>query len=121
MLYPDGETPYEDDDGIREESRGHYPFHSVLAPFRSIRSRCAERRWEREPTVSRDVGTPFERRDDPGRLPGSVSSSLGPIPLLFEDRLASADDLNLSSPVLEPLRHVLEELRQDREEALPRL
>jgi hypothetical protein len=65
MLYPDGETPYEDDDGIREEWRRHGALHSVLAHSRWRRSDCGERRSQRDTTVSEGVRAPFERRDDP--------------------------------------------------------
>ncbi len=62
MLYPSRETPYEDDDGIREESRGHRDLQSLLAPLRCGRTRCGERRSKQDTTVSQDVWTPFEDR-----------------------------------------------------------
>ena len=54
---PNGETPYEDDDGIPEESRRHRAFQSVLAPSR----------METEPVRRAPLGTqhdPFRGRAD---------------------------------------------------------
>jgi predicted nucleic acid-binding Zn-ribbon protein len=57
-----------------------------------------------------------------------VGSSPGSLIRLFDARLVSTDDLNLLSPVLQPLqaflekaRALLEELRADLDEILPRL
>jgi hypothetical protein len=42
-LYPNAEAPYEDDDGICQESRSHRSFPSVPNPRRRKACRCAGR------------------------------------------------------------------------------
>jgi hypothetical protein len=65
-----------------------------------------------------------ERKDDLDPIKETVGSSFGRLLPLLDVRLASADDLNLFSPVLEGLRDglsqpspVLDELREDVEES----
>jgi hypothetical protein len=65
-----------------------------------------------------------ERRDDLDPTKETVGSSSGPVLLLPDVRIASADDLNLFSPALEGLvdrprqpPHVLDGLREDVEES----
>ncbi len=67
------------------------------------------------------------RRDDLDQAKGKVGSSVGPLLPLLDVRLASADDLNVFSPVLEDLRDAprdsspgLEGLREDLEDSSPR-
>jgi hypothetical protein len=83
MLYPNREAPYEGEDGIREQSRGHRDPQSVLA--------------------AADLGhsSPVrgERKADGGRITESVCSSSGLVLLLLDVRLVSADDLDQLSPV----------------------
>jgi len=67
------------------------------------------------------------RRADVDQAKGTVGSSVGPLLPLLAVRLASADDLNMLSPVLAGLREALPEcspaldgLREDLEDSSPR-
>jgi hypothetical protein len=83
MLHAKREAPYESEDGIREESRGHRDPHSVLA------------------AADVDPSPPVrgERKADGDRITESVGSSSGLVLLLVDVRLASAHDLDPLSPV----------------------